>query len=141
MQFCSDAIPQKCNYHGPMILDVGRKNKDNTLKLIISLFILIFLGCSSRYKINCVEKFKIISNEKEIKVFDLHDSDIIADKLSKIPWQNNYVTYAIIPGSKFLVGNGVSLIILDGNLVGEINGNNSRIGKINDELKIIFDVK
>ena len=141
MQFCSGANPQKCNYHGPMILDVGRKNKDNTLKLIISLFILIFLGCSSRYKINCVEKFKIISNEKEIKVFDLHDSDIIADKLSKIPWQNNYVTYAIIPGSKFLVGNGVSLIILDGNLVGEINGNNSRIGKINDELKIIFDVK
>jgi hypothetical protein len=28
MQFCSDASPQKCNCHGPMILDVGQKEKD-----------------------------------------------------------------------------------------------------------------
>jgi hypothetical protein len=46
MQFCSVASPQKCNYHGPMILDVGLK-KMNLPKIILTLLGIAFAGLLS----------------------------------------------------------------------------------------------
>ena len=40
MQFCSDASPQKCNCHGPMILDVGQRNLHTHMQTFRRTFLL-----------------------------------------------------------------------------------------------------
>jgi hypothetical protein len=53
MQFCSEANPQKCNYHGPMILDVGQNHrKMKFINLLFAYFIIsvnFLLGSEDNY--------------------------------------------------------------------------------------------
>jgi hypothetical protein len=80
MQFRSDANPRKCNYHGPMILDVGRKNqginpmKINDKFITFALLLLFLMGCTSErhvpvkvdYAINKIcQRCKNIEQNKE----------------------------------------------------------------------------